>query len=83
MTRRMSTNDAAKAMENSASTPQQNRTMELIMMDFVDIINQIHEMVEPMPAIPKTADELQESVTRAAFKLRAIRAALGQLPEEK
>jgi len=73
---RYSINDFSSAAEVADSVMEQNQLMEVVMVDFVDIINQIAEFKAPSTAmtLPKlrTCKDVQYVVAQAAQQLRVL-----------
>jgi hypothetical protein len=74
---KLSPSQFEKAINTFESLPQQNRKMEMVSADFVDIIETIttfdHPLLRKLPMDrPKTVDDVAVMTAQAAFRLRLI-----------
>lgn len=72
---RHTVNEVVKALATAGSMAEQNRAMEQINEDFVDILNQVAELPDsPIPYTPlRTVTDVQYLVARVAGHLRVLK----------
>jgi hypothetical protein len=75
--KKYSPNDFKKAAANSKSVAHQAQVMEIVNVDFADMINQIKDFdgfgLSPIVmAEVKTVDDFQMLVSKCAYRLRSI-----------